>query len=55
MTVSVVECASLYFAEPLPWMGVLEEIEGKLHCPGCKGKIGHWHWQGSQCSCGYIL
>merc|ERR1711865_415276 len=26
--------------------------EGKLSCPKCHTKIGHYHWYGAQCSCG---
>jgi dual specificity phosphatase 12 len=28
------------------------EIEGRLQCPHCNYKLGHWNWSGAQCSCG---
>jgi len=28
------------------------EVEGRLECPKCSTKIGHWRWSGAQCSCG---
>ena len=27
-------------------------VEGKLTCPKCLSKVGHWNWSGAQCSCG---
>jgi len=44
-------CTS-YFLDEMPWMGTCKGTEGKLFCPKCKGKIGSWVWNGTQCSCG---
>ena len=49
-------CSS-YFIEKMEWMAAepmnnLEENEGKLHCPKCQARLGTWHWDGGQCSCG---
>ncbi|KAI9138550.1 hypothetical protein BKA69DRAFT_1091178, partial [Paraphysoderma sedebokerense] len=50
-------CTS-YFIEPPAWLQSSElskgDIEGKIGCPNpkCKQKLGSYHWQGSQCSCG---
>lgn len=47
-------CQSLFCSdEVLQWLSPSgEEIEGKLTCPRCSHKIGHWKWAGAQCSCG---
>ena len=45
-------CQNLFIAEPLPWMHGCGEMEGKLHCPKCNTKVGHYCWTGAQCSCG---
>eukprot|EP00980_Cylindrotheca_fusiformis_P018585 scaffold6159_cov207-Cylindrotheca_fusiformis.AAC.3 len=49
-----VACQSLFCNEDV--LGSLSEngqdIEGKLACPKCEYKIGHWKWSGAQCSCG---
>lgn len=26
-------------------------LEGKLSCPKCDSKVGHYAWQGMKCSC----
>lgn len=44
-----------YFVEPIEWMRPeLEkgELEGRLDCPHCHGKLGSYLWQGDRCSCG---
>lgn len=47
-----IDCRS-FFIEHLKWMNLPEgEIEGKLTCPKCKGKLGSWSWRGVQCACG---
>lgn len=47
-----IDCRS-FFIEHLKWMSLPEgEIEGKLTCPKCKGKLGSWSWRGVQCACG---
>lgn len=47
-------CRQLYFVEPIRWMaGVLQETNGKLHCPKCRTKIGGFSWDsGIACPCG---
>ncbi|KAL7444285.1 hypothetical protein ACHAXM_009397 [Skeletonema potamos] len=45
-------CQNLFIADPLPWMHGCNEMEGKLHCPKCQTKVGHYTWTGAQCSCG---
>jgi dual specificity phosphatase 12 len=45
-------CQNYFIAQPLPWMNGCSDVEGKLHCPKCKTKVGHYSWTGAQCSCG---
>lgn len=47
-------CLKLFFMEPMRWMaGVLDEKQGKLHCPKCNTKIGGFSWDaGIDCPCG---
>lgn len=46
-------CTKTYFLEPIAWMNVTQEIQGKLHCPKCKHKVGSFSWiMGSKCPCG---
>ncbi|KAL7437789.1 hypothetical protein ACHAXH_008831 [Discostella pseudostelligera] len=45
-------CQNYFIAQPLPWMDGCSDVEGKLHCPKCKTKVGHYSWTGAQCSCG---
>lgn len=45
-------CQNLFIAQPLSWMYGCGEMEGKLHCPKCQTKVGHYAWTGAQCSCG---
>ena len=47
-------CQSFFCSEDvLQWLSPSgEDIEGKLTCPRCSHKIGHWKWAGAQCSCG---
>ena len=42
------------FLEPLAWMKGVEEgpTEGKLCCPKCDAKVGHFNWVGCRCGCG---
>ncbi|PON73803.1 Dual specificity phosphatase [Trema orientale] len=48
-----VECTSI-FVEPMKWMEALEEghVEERLHCIGCKARLGYFNWAGMQCNCG---
>jgi DNA-directed RNA polymerase subunit RPC12/RpoP len=46
-------CSSLFLQNGLDWMGdISSSVEGRLACPKCSTKIGHWKWAGAQCSCG---
>jgi len=49
-------CQNHFIARPLAWMDdggcCAGGMEGKLHCPKCKAKVGHYSWTGAQCSCG---
>lgn len=49
-------CQSLFCDESvLEWLSGEQnndEVEGRLHCPKCSNKLGHWNWSGAQCSCG---
>jgi dual specificity phosphatase 12 len=49
-----VECQSTFCnVTVLEWLSPSgQDIEGKLACPKCASKIGHWKWAGAQCSCG---
>jgi dual specificity phosphatase 12 len=52
-----VACQSLFCNETvLNWLAApgqdIHDMEGKLVCPKCSTKIGHWKWAGAQCSCG---
>lgn len=47
-------CSS-YFLTPAPWMGEMNEQNGKLYCPKCQCKLGEYTWSGSQCSCGRFV
>ncbi|CAH9121974.1 unnamed protein product [Cuscuta epithymum] len=50
---SEAECSSI-FVEPMKWMKTLEEgnLQAKLHCLGCKARLGCYNWAGIQCNCG---
>jgi dual specificity phosphatase 12 len=52
-------CQSLFLRAVPSWAGDDAEgrgsnnnNEGKLSCPQCGTKVGHWNWAGAQCSCG---
>mmetsp|Transcript_3732 Transcript_3732/g.10574 ORF Transcript_3732/g.10574 Transcript_3732/m.10574 type:complete len:358 (-) Transcript_3732:15-1088(-) len=47
-------CQSLFCDESvLEWLAPGgADVEGKLTCPYCNFKVGHWNWSGAQCSCG---
>jgi dual specificity phosphatase 12 len=47
-----VVCSSFYLQEPLQWMGIVDENEGKIACSKCQSRVGFWKWDGQQCSCG---
>jgi dual specificity phosphatase 12 len=47
-------CTKTFFVEPIAWMkDITYNVEGKLYCPSCKGKIGSFNWiMASKCPCG---
>lgn len=47
-------CQSVFCSDDvLEWLSPSgADAEGKLACPKCSNKIGHWNWAGAQCSCG---
>jgi len=46
-------CQSLFLHSVPPGMASDTSInEGKITCPKCDTKVGHWNWSGAQCSCG---
>ncbi|XP_072401864.1 dual specificity protein phosphatase MPK-4-like [Diabrotica undecimpunctata] len=48
-----VTCKETYFVEPIAWMNVLQENQGKILCPKCSTKLGSFSWiMGCQCPCG---
>ncbi|KAL7550511.1 hypothetical protein ACHAWF_013750 [Thalassiosira exigua] len=49
---SALSCQNHFIAQPLQWMNGCSDVEGKLHCPKCNTKVGHYSWTGAQCSCG---
>ena len=49
-----VVCSSLFMSRTMDWMGDTSDMEGKLECPKCKGRIGSFTWHGAQCSCGFV-
>lgn len=45
-------CTEYLLCEPLAWMNVANSVEGKLHCPKCKSKLGSYNWiMGTRCVC----
>jgi len=53
-TTPAAACQSIFCSDDvLQWLSPSgQDIEGKLTCPRCSHKIGHWKWAGAQCSCG---
>jgi len=60
---SAVACTSVFLQELPEHMiesvalaevneGEAPKTEGKLRCPKCNARVGHWNWSGLQCSCG---
>lgn len=46
-------CKQIYFIEPLAWMNCTQNVEGKILCPKCSGKLGSFSWlMGCGCPCG---
>lgn len=50
-------CREIYFIEPLAWMeGITKNVQGKLHCPKCRHKLGNFSWiNGCNCPCGKLI
>eukprot|EP00835_Amoeboradix_gromovi_P002547 NODE_147_length_17537_cov_0.265627.p5 type:complete len:252 gc:universal NODE_147_length_17537_cov_0.265627:8565-7810(-) len=48
------KCNGNILIEPMQWM-IVEQVQGKLHCPRCECKIGSYLWQGRSCKCGYFM
>jgi len=52
-------CQSLFCDESvlgrLALDGSKYDVEGRLKCPKCLNKLGHWNWSGLQCSCGTFV
>ena len=46
------KCNNIFLSAGLDWMGDMSAFEGRLECPKCSSKVGHWNWSGAQCSCG---
>lgn len=46
-------CSSIFLHASPPWMGAVEEAQGKVDCPSCHKRLGTFNWAGTQCS--YIL
>lgn len=48
-------CTSYFLPSPTKWVNEVNDlslIEGKIKCYKCKKRVGTFHWNGSQCSCG---
>lgn len=47
-------CSDAYFFEPIAWMSdIVNQTQGSLNCPKCKGKLGKFNWvMWSKCPCG---
>eukprot|EP00698_Gefionella_okellyi_P006473 TRINITY_DN15807_c0_g1_i2.p1 TRINITY_DN15807_c0_g1~~TRINITY_DN15807_c0_g1_i2.p1 ORF type:complete len:273 (+),score=25.63 TRINITY_DN15807_c0_g1_i2:247-1065(+) len=45
------ECTS-WFVEPVAWMKLSVDNDGKIECPKCAARLGSYVWSGAQCSCG---
>uniref|UniRef100_A0A0N5BRX6 protein-tyrosine-phosphatase n=1 Tax=Strongyloides papillosus TaxID=174720 RepID=A0A0N5BRX6_STREA len=41
-------CGFGYYLMPLDWMS-LNDVQGKINCPKCNEKIGHYNWSGKEC------
>jgi len=47
-------CSSVHLVEPTAWMRkqMKDQVQGKINCSKCNGKIGSFNWSGTTCSCG---
>lgn len=46
-------CQSIFLNSVPLWVAADMSVnEGKIACPKCDAKVGHWNWSGAQCSCG---
>lgn len=46
------ECTSLFVEDAPIFLQIGEEDSGKILCPKCSARVGHWGWVGNPCSCG---
>ncbi|CAK9304401.1 unnamed protein product [Gordionus sp. m RMFG-2023] len=46
-------CKDYIFVEPVTWMRqqITDLVQGKIHCPKCKAKLGSFNWAGEKCGC----
>ena len=46
-------CTSYFLHESPSWLvsSRPDQINGKITCPKCTSKLGHWSWSGLQCGC----
>jgi dual specificity phosphatase 12 len=42
----------LVLSSILSWPVQEGYVQERLHCMGCKGRLGYFNWAGMQCSCG---
>lgn len=46
-------CTSMFLEDPPEWLDITSGVTGgKVSCPNCSAKLGHWDWSGLQCGCG---
>lgn len=54
----IVFCCNIYVHKMLILASILSlpvqegYVQERLHCMGCKGRLGYFNWAGMQCSCG---
>lgn len=45
-------CTSYFLTEAPSWLVKQpDQVSGKIACPKCAAKLGHWSWSGLQCGC----
>lgn len=46
-------CHTSIFVEPTAWLfEQARALQGRLTCPNCRSKLGHYNWSGVYCECG---
>lgn len=50
---SISNCTSYFLNDAPSWLLIngSDQINGKIVCPKCSSKLGHWSWAGLQCGC----